>query len=62
MEEFGGFKIVVFLDRIFGFRVLVVGAFGGVSQSDALPFTALATAGRGLEALGVSWATFSVIL
>ena len=58
LGEFGGFKIVGFLDCIFGFRVLVVGAFGGVSQSDALPFTALATAGRGLEALGVSWATF----
>ena len=30
LGEFGGTKIVVLLDRIFGFCVLVAGAFGGV--------------------------------
>ena len=30
LEEFGACKIVVFLERVFEFRVLVAGAFGGV--------------------------------
>ena len=37
LGEFGGFKIVGFLDCIFGFRVLVVDAFGGVWAKNKVP-------------------------
>ena len=37
LGEFGGSKIVVLLDRVFGFRVLVAGAFGGVWTKNKVP-------------------------
>ena len=37
LGEFGGLKIVFLLDRVFGFRVVVAGAFGGVWAKSKVP-------------------------